>query len=568
MDLWARGAAVRPPGTGLTLVASAMGLGLLGVLGSTRAARVAIALVVGTTLFVQAFATAFQVPFDTQATLAARASWVEVVPILAEAKLKIAVVELIIVGVELALLELAAMWTRPALRLRLAAPLLFTVVVGPGLDRRTPEYQALAGLLALTTEKTTVTAPRPEIPPLESTRPQLPSVLFILTESVRAADYCSAPAPTCVASARVNRLLPERIALPTMRSLATLTHVSSHAVFTARPQTGTANEVAAHPSVFDLVAAVRRGDQSVHVAYYGDHWRAGVFERDDAPSSCDRFVSLDDLPEADRPGDRRDHALVDRFVREIGDVPAASFTVLHLFGTHVPYFFDEETAPYRPYARNAFGATREELHNAYLDAIDAQDAEIARAVSAFLSSRGGAPAIVLFTSDHGEAFGEHGALHHGQNLYDEQIHVPGFVAATPGALSDAEIAALRVRAAGPTSHADLLPTVLDLFGVWGTAEATSFESAMMGSSLLRDPPEVGRAVPMTNCSAVRPCAVSTWGMLGDDRAIVAEPRDLDWRCVRLDGRGTPVRLDRDDACAALVEASRGYFPWLPSGAPF
>ena len=33
-------------------------------------------------------------------------------------------------------------------------------------------------------------------------------------------------------------------------------------------------------------------------------------------------------------------------------------------------------------------------------------------------------AVVVFTSDHGEEFYEHGDLTHGQNLYGESVHVP------------------------------------------------------------------------------------------------------------------------------------------------
>ena len=38
--------------------------------------------------------------------------------------------------------------------------------------------------------------------------------------------------------------------------------------------------------------------------------------------------------------------------------------------------------------------------------------------------------VVLF-SDHGEAFGEHGTVLHGNSLHDEEIHVP-LVAVGPG----------------------------------------------------------------------------------------------------------------------------------------
>ncbi|MEZ5063541.1 MAG: sulfatase [bacterium] len=64
--------------------------------------------------------------------------------------------------------------------------------------------------------------------------------------------------------------------------------------------------------------------------------------------------------------------------------------------------------------------------------------------------------IVIVVSDHGEQFGEHGKIGHGDSLYREELHVPLLVRA-PGV-------APRV-----SSHAvglvDVMPTVLDLVGL-------------------------------------------------------------------------------------------------------
>jgi arylsulfatase A-like enzyme len=68
----------------------------------------------------------------------------------------------------------------------------------------------------------------------------------------------------------------------------------------------------------------------------------------------------------------------------------------------------------------------------------------------------GPEAVVVFTADHGEAFGEHGRLQHGGDAYDEQVRVPLIIRA-PG------------RGAGRVVEpvvelADLAPTVLELAG--------------------------------------------------------------------------------------------------------
>lgn len=71
-------------------------------------------------------------------------------------------------------------------------------------------------------------------------------------------------------------------------------------------------------------------------------------------------------------------------------------------------------------------------------------------------------AVVVYTSDHGEEFQEHGTFLHGATLYQEVLHVP-LILAAPG------LAARRVSA--PVSLVDLAPTVLDLLGAPALAGA-------------------------------------------------------------------------------------------------
>ena len=55
---------------------------------------------------------------------------------------------------------------------------------------------------------------------------------------------------------------------------------------------------------------------------------------------------------------------------------------------------------------------------------------------------------VLVTSDHGEAFREHWQLGHTSALYDEEIHVPGWIDAPPGTLGAAGLRAREPPAGG------------------------------------------------------------------------------------------------------------------------
>jgi len=67
--------------------------------------------------------------------------------------------------------------------------------------------------------------------------------------------------------------------------------------------------------------------------------------------------------------------------------------------------------------------------------------------------------VVVFLSDHGEAFGEHGAFHHGRLTYQEMTHVP-VAFRLPAACG-----ASPSRRAEPFSHTHIMPTLLDLLGL-------------------------------------------------------------------------------------------------------
>ena len=67
--------------------------------------------------------------------------------------------------------------------------------------------------------------------------------------------------------------------------------------------------------------------------------------------------------------------------------------------------------------------------------------------------------VVIFTSDHGEFLGNHGPLHKGPPPYGDLCRVR-FVMAGPGVPREA-------RTMAPSSHLDLMPTLLELEGVDG-----------------------------------------------------------------------------------------------------
>jgi arylsulfatase A-like enzyme/Flp pilus assembly protein TadD len=110
--------------------------------------------------------------------------------------------------------------------------------------------------------------------------------------------------------------------------------------------------------------------------------------------------------------------------------------------------------PHLPYQdRPSFDA----LRDPYAAEIAYADAQLARLLAGVERSAGGRDTLVVFTSDHGEAFGEHGEPTHGVLAYDATLHVP-LVLAGPGVPRG-------VRSGVLVRHADIVPTLLRLVGL-------------------------------------------------------------------------------------------------------
>lgn len=201
------------------------------------------------------------------------------------------------------------------------------------------------------------------------------------------------------------------------------------------------------------------------------------------------------------------------------------------------------------------------LHNAYFNALLEQDRSLGRCLVAYMKAVAGQPWIVLYTSDHGESFGEHSAIHHGQNLYDEQIQVPLMIAHGGGALSAAQAEALRAHVAASVAHLDIMPTLLDLWGLRQHFALQSWAAKLPGRSLFAILGPLG-VLPITNCTDLFPCPINTWGLLGEGRKLTAQAWDGNWRCLQLSG----TEQERDlSECEDLVQVACGIFPRLPNG---
>jgi choline-sulfatase len=127
--------------------------------------------------------------------------------------------------------------------------------------------------------------------------------------------------------------------------------------------------------------------------------------------------------------------------------------------------------PHAEYIRHPgfdFGSRGRDLYDSEVAFTDQQ---IGRLLDFVTQSDFGARTAIVVTSDHGEAFGEHGMYRHGSEVWEELVRVP-LIVYVPGVPARRQ----NVRRSG----IDLVPTLLDLFG------AAAPDAELSGKSLLQD----------------------------------------------------------------------------------
>jgi arylsulfatase A-like enzyme len=122
--------------------------------------------------------------------------------------------------------------------------------------------------------------------------------------------------------------------------------------------------------------------------------------------------------------------------------------------------------------------------------------------------------VVIITSDHGEAFAEHGMIRHGFELWEELVRVP-LIVRVPG------VPARHIQTR--RSAIDLAPTILDLCGV--PAPTDSEADFLSGTSLVPDlftpPGAEPKARPVFIDMAAGPNNADRQALIDDDKKLVA-----------------------------------------------
>ena len=309
-----------------------------------------------------------------------------------------------------------------------------------------------------------------------------PNVLLVITESVRADALCSELRPDCT-SRFLDAVVPDRMAVGKLTALSPGTISSCVSMWTGLGPDADYTSVHAAPTLWEL--AQNAGYRTAYVSAQNvKNSDFGVFL---ARAGIDVRVSGSDLGgiASDIVGapDERATERTLAFVRDVAQA-APWFAVTHLSNTHSPYRTVRELEPNLPESMVPLAGTVA-LHNRYKNSVLLQE----RTIASFLGELRKLPAwddtVVVFVSDHGEQFGEHGGLYHLHTIFEEEIRVPGFVVAGSRALDDAQRAAIRTFDGERTYLVDVSATVVDLLGLWDARSTLPFANRVHGRSLLR-----------------------------------------------------------------------------------
>ncbi len=403
------------------------------------------------------------------------------------------------------------------------------------------------------------TARKPQyLPALASVQPRPRNVVFIISESLRADIVCSVKSETCAVTPFTNAALPQRIGLSQLRAVDSTTAISLAVLWSGLSPVAPSPMLNASPLLWDFAAAA--GFETAYITSQNLAFANARSFVQDLPLKH-RCEASDLDTEADLDTGAPDEAATARALHDIADMREPFFAVVHYANTHFPYRIDPSRAPFAPYTDSKDPARNTQFMNFYRNAVYLQDIAIANLVRGLQSMPHSERTVLVFTADHGEAFREHYQLGHTGSIYDEEIHVPGWVQAPPGTLSPDERLHLESASDAPTWHIDIAPTILDLLGIWDSAELTRHRAQMPGTSLLRG---VTRSdVAITNCSAIWDCPFRNWGMMRGHMKLEAREWDATWHCFDLAKDPRETHDLGVSACESLARAAHQQFGRLP-----
>ena len=216
------------------------------------------------------------------------------------------------------------------------------------------------------------------------------------------------------------------------------------------------------------------------------------------------------------------------------------------------YLWAHFTDPHAEYVKHAGFDFGNDAKGKYLGEVAFVDAQIGRVLAAIADNPIAQRTAIIVTSDHGEAFGEHGMLRHGFELWEPLIRVP-LIVYVPGLTP--RIVDMR------RSLIDLVPTVLELMQVpRPDGHGADFLS---GNSLVSDlvgvPNESGEQRPVFVDMSAGPNNAERQAFIqGDFKLILSNGRPLGLYNLAVDADEKHDLLDDEALRTRLVSEFKTY----------
>ena len=178
-----------------------------------------------------------------------------------------------------------------------------------------------------------------------------------------------------------------------------------------------------------------------------------------------------------------------------------------------------------------------EMRANYAGNVTLIDEQIGRLISV-LEKRGELDStVIIFTSDHGEMNGDHGAVYKGI-FYDSAVRVPMLIQA-PGTINEAAAGSI---CSSPVEWSDAGPTIVDLIG--GEIDYRQFAKSMLPT--LKDPSETHRDEAISEIGGEYMVMTQTWKLCINDHK---QPYAL---FDRINDRCEQRNMVKDTSCQDIV----------------